>query len=604
MATPYDGKVCLWHWEGDAVSEPDIQTLARNVKNSVPVADAIFVKTSDGGSWQGRYDSKDAMSVESQSDVSRWVNTLANFGLEFHGWAVVRGVDLNDEISRVVEAGSVSGVRSMILDVEPYQYYWQGSRDDVIRLMEGIRNRLGPDYHIGLSIDPRRQWYDDIFPDAWHPYVDSVHPQCYYGTMRRTPEDVIGEAYTVWGKYNRPIYPVLQAHSVSPDSIRKGQDYARSVRGAPGMSYWRIGVIEPSNYEAINHEKVESEVGPDQVWRRYGWEKVVVPGGKGYLDGTHTGRTPDQEFTRQFIGVRGHVNKVKRSGEERDKVWALWRPGLPRAGTYEISVYIPSQGANTRRARYHIHGIQGRGTELRVRLDQSRYSNQWVPLVVYDFQKQPDGGQVNLTNFTGESGFEVGFSAVRWREVLEQVRPNDRLGFDPPVGTAEERVGDQIWPGTWFDATGYATYYTALGPAYHTGADLNNNTPRWDTDRGQPVFSPASGVVTFSAPVSGSWGYIMVIRHDPLADGTVVWSRLGHIDSALVGEGDRVERGQQVASVGNAGGRVPYHLHFDIAKTNVLEQRPGHWPGLDLDEIFRNYHDPKKFIQDHRPLRS
>jgi murein DD-endopeptidase MepM/ murein hydrolase activator NlpD len=109
--------------------------------------------------------------------------------------------------------------------------------------------------------------------------------------------------------------------------------------------------------------------------------------------------------------------------------------------------------------------------------------------------------------------------------------------------------------------------------------------------------------VTFSGTGSGSWGHIIVIRHDPLSDGKVYYTRFAHVASWIVQEGDRVERGQQVCSVGNAGGRVACHLHFDISKTDILEQRPGHWPGLDLDAVYANYVDPREFIIDHRPGR-
>src|SRR5690554_4456238 len=143
MATPYQGKVSLWHWEGDAVGYPTIDALAQAIKTNVPVADAIWVKTSDAGSWQGDFDSKEAMKIRGPADIAKWVNTLANYGLEFHAWCVLRGVDVEDEVARIVQACSVPGVRSMILDVEPYQYYWQGSRQDVIRLMTGVRQNLG-----------------------------------------------------------------------------------------------------------------------------------------------------------------------------------------------------------------------------------------------------------------------------------------------------------------------------------------------------------------------------------------------------------------------------------------------------------------------------
>lgn len=602
MVSPYQDKVALWHWEGDAVGEATIDDLARMVKARAPVADAIFVKTSDGPEWQGAYDSKEAMKIRGPQDIRRWIDTLANYGLEFHSWKVLRGVQIDREIDLIVQTASIPGVKSIILDIEPYEYYWQGSRQDVIRLMSGVRQRIGPDFHIGLSVDPRSHWYNAIYPDAWRPYVNSVHPQCYWGTMQRSPESILTETYVTWGGYGLPIYPVLQAHGVSPDSIRQAQDIARSVRGATGLSYWRIGVIGPLEYEAINDEVVDSEVGPDDVWRRYGWQKIIAPYEAGYMDGTHIGLPPG-EVLDEFTSVRGHPIKYKQTRADRDTVWTLWRPNIPQRGIYEISVFIPSRHATTRNARYHIHGIANSGQEVIVKLDQSRYNDQWVPLVVYEFDRVPEGAQVNLTDLTDEDNREIAFTAIRWRQVVESSEPSKQAGFDSPVGTVQERLSDQVWPGTWFDATGYATYYTSIGPAYHTGADLNNNSPSWDSDRNAPVYAPSDGVVTFSAPASGTWHYLIIIRHDPLPDGTVVWSRFAHVQNPLVREGDRVERGQHIANIGNAGGQLPYHLHFDIAKTDILESRPGHWPGLNLDEIYRHYVDPKKFIQEHRPAR-
>lgn len=177
-------------------------------------------------------------------------------------------------------------------------------------------------------------------------------------------------------------------------------------------------------------------------------------------------------------------------------------------------------------------------------------------------------------------------------------------GFDSPVGTLEQRSSAAVWPGGWFNATDFAAYYTAVGAAYHTGADLNNNTPSWDADRGAPVYAPASGVVTWSGVLSGTWGQVIVIRHDPLPDGTQVWTRCAHLGERLVEAGQRVERGQQSATIGNADGKLNnYHLHYDVAVTDVLERQPGHWPGANRAAVLAHYVDPQAFTQEHRPGR-
>jgi hypothetical protein len=418
MTTPYNGKISLWHWKGQAVGEATIEALVDAIKQQAPGVDAIFVKTNDSNEWQGSYDNKVSMRIAGPADISRWVSNLANRGVDFHAWCVVRGADVDGEAARIIEAGQVPGVRSMILDVEPYEQYWKGSRNDVIRLMTRVRSALGSNFHIGLSIDPRKNWYSAIYPDAWRPYVDSLHPQCYWQTMGRTPENILTETYVTWGNYGLPIFPVLQG-AASVESIRQAQDIARSVRGASGLSYWRIGVIGPTAYATIHKEKVDSEVGPDGVWRRYGWEKIVAPGDSGYADGTHTGETSRSVFS-ELTSVRGDTIKHKQTHTNYDTVWAMWRPDLPARGMYEISVFVPGQHATTHEARYHIHGIVGMGGEVLVRLDQDRYDNQWVPLVVFEFEQKPEGAQVNLTDLTSETGKEIAFTAVRWRQVLEQ----------------------------------------------------------------------------------------------------------------------------------------------------------------------------------------
>lgn len=598
MATPFDGKIGVWHVEGDAVGEATIDALGTTVKRYAPAVDGIYVKTHDGAHWQGTFDNKAALAIKGPTDISRWVSGLNSCPLEFHAWCEVRGTDIAGETARIVEVARTPGVRSIILGVEPYPDVWKASRDDVLRLMSGVRAQIGENFHLGLRVDPRQEYYQTIFPDMWRPYVNSLHPLIYWELMQRDPDSVLDETYVVWGQYGLPIYPVLQGWA-DPNGIRQAQDIARSVRGATGLSYFRLGVIGPLHFPVINDEKVDEELGPDRVLRSYGWERIAAPREVGYMDGAHSGQ-PIEAVLREFTSVRGHPIKYKATGAAADEVWAQWTPDLPRPGLYEISVYIPSRHATTRQARYHIHGVQGAASELLVRLDQSLYSNQWVPLVVYAFTGDPGSGRVNLTDLTGEAGREIAFTAIRWREVVEQREPPivTGVGFDPPIGTPEERLGDKVWPGRWYDATGFASYYTAVGGAYHTGADLN--LPR-DADKNTPVYSPADGRVTFSGRSTGTWGRIVVIRHDPLPDGTVVWSRLAHVTNVQVREGDRVERGQQIANVGNADGKLPWHLHFDIAKTNIVERQPGHWPGPNRSVVLAHYVDPREFILRHRP---
>lgn len=171
-------------------------------------------------------------------------------------------------------------------------------------------------------------------------------------------------------------------------------------------------------------------------------------------------------------------------------------------------------------------------------------------------------------------------------------------GFDAPIATPEERRSELLWPGHWFDATGFAALYGATGTqCYHTGVDLNLNTPHWDADAHSAVYAAAHGLVVFAGTLP-VWGDVVVIRH--FLDHGSVWTRYAHVESLTVRVGDLVGRGSLIGSISNGYGRYPYHLHFDVAQID-LGVRPGDWPGLNLPIVLDYYLDPLQFILTHRP---
>ncbi|HEX2908574.1 MAG TPA: peptidoglycan DD-metalloendopeptidase family protein, partial [Phototrophicaceae bacterium] len=256
----------------------------------------------------------------------------------------------------------------------------------------------------------------------------------------------------------------------------------------------------------------------------------------------------------------------------------------------------------TRNARFKINNIKGASGEVVVSIDQSRYYNQWISLGIFDLDKAtPGAGTVFLNDLTGETGLEIAFDALRWRQIVSTPSGQYKAdGYDSPVGTDAERRTSKVWPGSWIDASPFAKLYFVGTPseAYHTGADLN--LPR-DADAHAPMYAVASGVVTFAGALA-TWGNVIVIKHDPLiTNGTVLYSRYGHAEEMAVKVGDRVRRGQAIAKVGNASGRFAYHLHFDLSHSTILERSPGHWPGKNLSGVLVNYIDPREFIANNRP---
>lgn len=627
VPTPYDGKIAIWHWKGNAIPEQTIQQFAQNVRKNTPNVRQIWVKIADGNTWQGKFDSGD-LAVNGPSDIDRWVNILGQHGLEFHAWIVMKGVDIQGEANIMIAAGQRQGVKSIIMDVEPYEHYWRAGKEPIRPLMTMVRQGLGTKFHIGLSIDPRRAHYSTIFPDEWRPFVDSVHPMCYWRTFRRSVADTLKETYEVWGGFGKPIIPILQGDAPLVDQ-QEAHMLATQQYKAKGLSWWRYGdtaqwaavntpipnvTSPPSNADGATSGGISTDLTntPPQG-TAFAEEKVVFFGGDGHRSGTYTGQPEFIETSGAMTWKFRYVN----TQETASKVWSEWKTVLPADGIYQISVFVPAKHATTKKARYKIHGIRGTKTEVIVDLNQSIYRNVWVSLGVFDLVKNQDNaGKVFLNDVTGEKDREIAFDAVRFRRIVP-IKKDDSTsnpsvpiadGFDSPVfESIADANGTMLWPPGWRDATGFgrktASSYISSWGSYHTGVDLNWGT--WDQDRGKPVYAVASGVVIFQGTMR-VWGNVTVIRHDPLraADGPVYYSRYGHMQNVVVKVGDRVKRGQKIGEVGKAlTVPNPAHLHFDIVRTTILETNPGDWPKMDLARLERDYVDPLEFIRNNRPKR-
>lgn len=627
--TPYDGAVAVWHWKGSSIPEKSIEEFVSNLKRTAPNVKQVWVKTSDGTSWQGRFDAGGGnMAINGVADIERWVRILQQNGLEFHAWCVPQGLNIDAETALIVATCKVAGVKSMILDVEPYTGFWQGGKEPVRPFMMKVRQGVGGRFHIGLSMDPRPWHKDSIFPEEWFPFVNSLHPQSYWATFRTDPEATLKQTYETWGSFGRPIIPALQGDALLVDQ-QAAHTLATQRHGALGVSWWRYGVI--SQYGAvnlpINISAPVNKPSPEPT-DNFADEIIVKPKEAGFRSGTYTGR---QELA-EFDGTWGWKVLHKKTEVTQSKVWAEWRTNLPESGRYEIATFVPARHATTTKARFKVHGIRGTTGEVVIDINQFQNRNRWVTLGIFELVKgAPNAGKVFLNDVTGEADAEIAFDAVRFRRIVTtpapttpNTNPNNPTGnvpsapsggrpsivngvrvsdgYDSPVGSLTQRRATQVWPQGWLDASPFGVLYFVGTPseAYHTGADLNWGKPY--EDKGLPVYSVANGVVTFAASLP-TWGNVIVIRHDPLYSptGEVLYSRYGHVQNMRVKAGDRVQRGDQICEIGDAFGRFVPHLHFDLSPTTILETRPSDWPARDRARLLKHYIDPLQYIRRNRP---
>lgn len=100
------------------------------------------------------------------------------------------------------------------------------------------------------------------------------------------------------------------------------------------------------------------------------------------------------------------------------------------------------------------------------------------------------------------------------------------------------------------------TITSTFGPRWgsiHYGLDIANSI-------GTPIVSAMDGRVISAGPASG-FGLWVRVRHD---DGTI--TVYGHINEYLVSVGERVEVGEQIATIGNRGQSTGPHLHFEVVR--------------------------------------
>lgn len=261
MPTCFDNRILWLHWKGAAVGEKTIDDLAKTVKKYSPNAAGIAIKVADGADWQGKYDTKASMAIKGPESIQTWAQTLKNHGLETHLWCVIRGDNVEAESKTIIQACNVSGVCSMILDVEDGpQYFGDQEPGTAKALVEKVRAGIPKDFHLALCLDARGTHPANIFIDEWIPGVQSLHPMVYhwhFSEATRGPQAFVDEAFNALEKYKLPIVPMLQAYPdpttgkrVPPDQMYEAAIYSFQ-KGAAGVTYYSLGKAGAPEFQAV-----------------------------------------------------------------------------------------------------------------------------------------------------------------------------------------------------------------------------------------------------------------------------------------------------------------------------------------------------------------
>jgi len=132
------------------------------------------------------------------------------------------------------------------------------------------------------------------------------------------------------------------------------------------------------------------------------------------------------------------------------------------------------------------------------------------------------------------------------RQVADAVRARE---------VAHARYLDEIpsiWPTDGYVSSGFG-YRSYPDAEFHPGLDIVN-------DYGASVYATAAGIVTTSG-WDGGYGYEIKVDH-----GNGYVTMYGHNSRLLVGEGQYVHKGQQIALIGATGFATGPHVHYEVIR--------------------------------------
>jgi murein DD-endopeptidase MepM/ murein hydrolase activator NlpD len=102
----------------------------------------------------------------------------------------------------------------------------------------------------------------------------------------------------------------------------------------------------------------------------------------------------------------------------------------------------------------------------------------------------------------------------------------------------------------------------------HTGIDLNANI-------GTPIYATGGGIVETTG-WNGGYGYTVLINH-----GFGYKTRYGHCNKIKVRPGQKVVRGQEIATVGISGDATGPHVHYEVIVKGKVDN-PAKYFFIDL----------------------
>ncbi len=274
----------IWSWQFDTDGDMEDQ-LAKCRQAGA----GILIKVLDGNEWMSTFDK----SPEAITDAGRAANVaqwFAERGVPVALWSVPKGLSdegLDDEMART--AGVITQARdhieAFVLDVEPYDHFWQGSEAQARQFVQGLRGKgvpivVAPDarpWHLHGSMHAFCQEADGIVPQAyWRTFEgnETYYRDAGHDVGRITAAFMAEVTHTVFEPYGKDTYIIGQGDA----PVAEWQDFLEAAAERfTGVTVWRQGVTPDDVRGFLGKVKALADHGTirnvlTRAWQEGNWE--------------------------------------------------------------------------------------------------------------------------------------------------------------------------------------------------------------------------------------------------------------------------------------------------------------------------------------------
>ena len=253
-----------WAWKFAVDGTPD-QIATVLAQNNL----GLILKTHTGTEWIKSQDTS-PYGISGPLQVATLASYFERYGVPFHTYCVLKGLDPMREAEMCAQVIG-SGARSVIVDLEPYEGYWQGTPEAARIFGEEFRRRQ-PGGTMYLCIEPR-PWQVSRVPAAeFAAFSQAIVPMTYWETfsseenIRRfeesgfppgpagiTPEFLLDVSRSLFAGYNLPIIPIGQGASTI-DAWSRFVGHANAL-AMPSVTVWRFGVSDAGVWPLLRDAK-------------------------------------------------------------------------------------------------------------------------------------------------------------------------------------------------------------------------------------------------------------------------------------------------------------------------------------------------------------